>query len=206
MADLIDSQNSNPVRVTGRTEEFVADVISEDGINKLMVKSTIFPQILGDRFTLYAENLGSNDMNVNGSGTPVEFIINPVAAGDLVVSSLVFQAFAGGIKIDKFLSLNSELSVGVLVEVKSEDFVFQFKPITNTIEFDSLFAYGSGRSFDLTFASGQDAIVSRFGPTFPFLLKKIGTYASDDYIKVIIQDNLNSINRFRFLAEGSIDL
>lgn len=206
MADLLDNQNSNPVRIAGRTEEFVADVIEEDGISKLMVKSTIFPQILGDRFTLYAENLSSIDMNVNGSSTPVEFIINPVAAGDLVVSSLVFQAFAVGIKIDKFLSLNQELSVGVLVEVKSEDFIFQFKPIKNTIEFDSLFAYGSGRSFDLTFASGQDAVVSRFGPTFPFLLKKIGTYATDDYVKVIIQDNISSINRFRFLAEGSIDL
>lgn len=206
MADLPSNEASSPNRIVGQDELYATDVIREDGINKLMVKSTIFPQILGDRFTLYAENLSSIDMNVNGSSTPVEFIINPIAAADLVVSSLVFQAFDGGIKIDKFLSLNQELTAGVLVEVKSEDFIFQFKPIRNTIEFDSLFAYGSGRSFDLTFASGQDAIVSRFGPTFPFLLKKTGTYATDDYVKVIIQDNLNSVSRFRFLAEGSIDL
>ena len=207
MADLPSNEASSPSRIVGSDELYAVDVFREDGINKLMVKSTIFPQILGDRFTIYAEeNGGSNEMDVNGSNTSVDFIINATALGDLVVSSLVFQAFDGGIKIDKFLGLNSFLSNGVLIEVKSEDVVFRFLPITNTIEFDSLFAFGSGRSFELISASGNDSMVSRFGPELPFLIKTPGTYATDDYIKVIVQDDLRSVARLRFLAEGSVDL
>ena len=48
-------------------------------------------------------------------------------------------------------------------------------------------------------------MVARFGLSTPFVLKPVGTYATDDYIRVTINDNLTSINRIRFLAVGQLD-
>lgn len=193
-------------QITGRDELFKVDVIQEQGVNKLLVKSSVVPVILGNRFTKYATNAGSNQMAVNGASTAITFTINSDPSGDLVVNSLIFSAFAGGIKLDKFLSLNTDLPNGILIEVKSSNQIFQFLPITNTIQFDSLFANGAGRSYAINFASGNDSMVARFGPASPFLIKKSGTYPTNDYIKVIIRDNISNISSLRFIAEGNIDL
>lgn len=205
MADLEDLKQSEAVRIVGRDEGFAADVVQEDGENKLLVKSTNVPQPVGNLFFEYATNSSNIDMNINGGGTPVTFEIAPHPTLDRVINSLVFKAFDGGIKIDKFLGQNSELTNGITIEVKSEDQIFVFQPIRNTQEFDSLFSFGSGRSFDLIFASGNDSMVARFGLSTPFVLKPVGTYATDDYIRVTINDNLSAISRLRFLAVGQLD-
>lgn len=205
MADIEEQKQSETVRIVGRDESFAADVIQEDGENKLLVKSSNVPQPIGNLFFEYAADSSNIDMNVNGSGTPVEFFILAHPTLDKVVESLVFEALDGGIKIDTFLGQNSELANGILIEVKSSDEVFVFRPITKTQEFDSLFSFGSGRSFELIFASGNDSLVARFGSATPFVLKPVGTYATDDYIKVTIQDNISNINRLRFLAVGQLD-
>jgi hypothetical protein len=205
LADIIDKEQTEITRITGRDEQYPVDSVSEDGINKLWVKATAVPEALGNLFFLHAQNNGSIDLNVNGSGTPVEFTINAEANFDLICEGLSFEIFASGIKVDKFLSLNQPLSNGIIVEVKSFDQVFQFLPIQTTQEFDSHFAWGSGRSFDLIFASGNDSLVTRYGQENPFVIKKQGTYTNDDYIKVIIQDNLSQVNAIKFLAVGARD-
>jgi hypothetical protein len=206
MADLDGINSSQDVKLTGADGLYQADVVFEDGQKKLVVKSTIIPEAIGNLFFAHATNNGSEDMNVNGSGQPIDFIVSADATRDIIIESLAFESFASNIKIDKFLSLNQALGTGILVEVKSEDTCFQFLNIKNTNEFDSHFAYGPGRSFRITIASGNDALVSRFGPASPFVLKKQGTYAQDDYIKVTISDNLSSINKLAFLAFGSYDV
>lgn len=205
MADLEDLKQSEATRIVGRDENFAADVIQEDGENKLLVKSTNVPQPIGNLFFDYAQNGSNIDMNVNGSGSSIVYEVPPHPTDDKVVSSLVFQAFDGGIKIDKFLGQNVELTNGILIEVKSEDQVFTFRPIKNTQDFDSLFSFGSGRSFELLFASGNDSMVARFGSDVPFILKPTGTFTTDDYIRVTIQDNISNISRLRFLAVGQLD-
>jgi len=202
MADIIDREASNPVRIVGGDEAFEADVVSEGGIKKLYVKATAAAQPVGDLFFIKAMDGASSALAVDGSTTAVEFIVPAEAVKDLVVTSLLFEAFDGGIKVDNFLGLNSPLTNGILIEVKSQDEVFQFLPITNTQEFDSHFAFGSGRSFSIIFAAGNDSMVSRFGLDSPFTIKKQGTYASDDYIKVIIRDNLSNIDSLQFLTQG----
>jgi hypothetical protein len=205
MADIEEQKQSETVRIVGKDEAFAADVIQEDGENKLLVKSSNVPQPIGNLFFEYAANGSSIDLAVNGSGAAVDFEIVAHPTLDKVVSSLVFEALDGGIKIDTFLGQNSELANGIVVEVKSSDETFQFRPITNTQEFDSLFSFGGGRSYELIFASGNDSLVARFGSSTPFVLKPVGTYAVDDYIKVTIQDNISNINRLRFLAVGQLD-
>jgi hypothetical protein len=196
---------SQYVRITGPDEQFGADVIQEDGENKLLVKSSIVPEVIGNRFTRFAENGGSRQLNVDGT-IPVEFTIPADATGDLIVSSLVFEAFDSGIRQDRFLGLNNIITNGVVVEVKSQDVMFQFQPIRFTIEFNSLFATGSGRSYDIVTASGNDSLVARFGPVSPFIVRKQGTYATDDYIKVIIQDDISQVASLRFIAEGNVKI
>lgn len=202
----IDVVQNVPQKLLGRDGNFTADVFEEDGVAKLQVKATSVPDAIGNLFFEHAKNNGSPEMNVNGNGQPVDFVINSDSAADVIVESLAFEAFASNIRVDKFLSINSELSTGIILEIKSNDTTFQFLPITTTQEFDSHFAFGSGRSFQLIFASGSDSMVSRFGPTNPFIIKKTGTFTTDDYIKVTINDNISQISKLNFLAFGSRDL
>ena len=192
-------------QITGGDELFTADVVLDGGFNKLFVKSTIVPEALGDLLFSQAKNGGSNIMAVDGSTVPVTFTV-PSQARDYIVNGIGCHAFDGGIKIDKFLGLNTALTNGFLVEIKSENSVFQFIPITNTQEFDAHFAWGDGRSFELIFASGNDSMVARFERSTPFIIKKTGTYpGNEDYIKFIVRDNLTSISLFECLSFGSLD-
>ena len=203
MGDISDLEQSETVRIVGNDESFAVDVIDEDGLKKLIVKPILKRETLGNKVTLFALNGGSGDLTINGSGT--EFIIPSNATGDLVIKSLVFEALDGGMRMQNFLGKNSALTNGVVVEIKSEDNIFQFSPITKTIDFDSLFASGASRSFEIFTGSGNDSMVARFGESAPFVIKQSGTYTVDDYIKVIINDDLRSVGSLRFLADGSLE-
>jgi hypothetical protein len=200
-----DENDNTKVVITGNDNQYVADVIRENDVNKLIVKASSAPTPVGDLTFQHALNGTSIDMNVDGSVTPVEFTIPANATQRTIVESMIFESFANGIKIDKFLSQNSALTNGVVIEIKSQDETFQFLPIQNTQEFDSHFSNGPGRSFELLFASGNDSMVARFGPQNPFILEPQGTYVSDDYIKVIISDDLESITKLSFLIFGAFE-
>jgi|DEB0MinimDraft_6_1074348.scaffolds.fasta_scaffold125679_2 hypothetical protein len=180
----------------------LADVITDtDGIDKLQVKSSSVPVALGNLFFLEAENGGSADMDVNGSGTPVEFTINAESgpgASDLVVQEMRFTAFDNGIQVDKFLALNSELSNGIDVEVTSQGTVFDFLPIKNTGELESHFSFGPGGKYELIIGSGDDFVTATFSPANPFILEK----DTSDKILVRINDNLSQVNKLQFIGFG----
>lgn len=202
MSDLEPVRRS---KITGKDEVFDADVISEKGFNKLFVKATSAPDSLGNLFFEHVEDNGNPEMAVNGN-SPKEYTIAPHAAYDRVVKGLAFHCLDGGMKLENFLGKNSAISNGILIEIKSEDQIFQFPLIKTTQEFDAHFAWGEGRSFDLVFGSGGDSLVTRYGQDSPFIIKAQGTYVIDDYIKVTIQDNLSTINSIRMLAFGSLDI
>lgn len=201
-----DLSPQNEQKIIGDDGQYAADVVQENGIKKLVVKSSTAPTPIGNLFFDFALNGSSFDLNVDGSVTPVVFQVDAGVTYDQLVFSLVFEAFDDGIKMDTFLGQNVELTNGILIEIKAEDNIFQFKPIRNTQEFDSLFSFGAGRSWQTVFASGTDSLVARFGTSVPFTMKPQGTYGTDDYIKVTIQDNLSNITRLRFLAVGQVDV
>lgn len=199
-----DDNDNTKVVITGGDDAFIADVIEEaNGEKKLLVRATSSPETLGAKFFKYAKNGSSEDMNVDGSTTPVEFILEATGTEDYIVEELRFECLDGNIKLDKFLGENNELTNGVLIEIKSEDTIFQFIPIRNTIEFDTLFAFGTGGEFQLITSSSVDAIAAKFSPSSPFRVCKQGTYTTDDYVKVIIQDDISSIDRLRLIVFGS---
>ena len=207
MADLGFLERSNPVQIVGGDEQFPADVIFERGQKKLLVKSTTAPQILGNLSFDYATRLSDSSINLNVNGATVDqdFMIMS-KANDLVVNSLVFECFAGNVRTDRFLDLNSELANGILVTVKSEDQEFSFNPIRRTGEFDSLFSVGEFADFKIIAASSGTFISAKFGLSSPFIIKATGSFAINDFIRVRVRDNLSSINRIRFLSAGAIDV
>ena len=191
--DLEERVSKIGVKVTGEeAQHVIAEIGGNSGSRRLY-------------FDHVTDSGGSDDMNVNGSlGSPKEFITEALPGEDLLVKHLIFEAFDGGIKIDNFLGQNSALTNGILIEVKARDEVFQFLPITTTQELDSHFAFGNARSFELIVASGNDSVVARFGLDTPLILKAQGTYPTNDYVKVLIRDNLSNIAKLRFLIEGSL--
>jgi hypothetical protein len=178
-----------------------ANVILEDNLNKLVVKASTVPDTLGNLKFTNATNGGSPDLNVNGAGTPVEFTVDaPVAVGtDLIISELVFEAFDGGIKIDKFLGQNAELTNGIEVEITSNGVMSAFNTIKATGEFNSHFALGNGGDFTLIFASGSDFMSAKFSTQSPF--KLVG--GSGDKVLIRINDNISSVGEIHFQIFGT---
>lgn len=154
------------------------------------------------RIIEFAMNGGSDDLLVNGSNTPVDFFIHASTEKERFFTGLRFEALGNGIQFTNFLSKNNNLSNGVLVTIRSNDSEITLPAILATEDFGSIFARGAG-DYDVYDVSGTDYFRATLSFTAPFQLFKVGTFATDDFIKVTIQDNLTSgIVRFRFIGFG----
>lgn len=201
MSDYSDLTPDNQYQLLGRDGQNLADVVNENGIRKLYVKSSVTPATVDQLSYQLALNGGSEDMTVNGSVTPVTFSVDAIAGFEQIVTSIVFNAADNGFSMDKFLGENSALTNGIQIDVQSEESEFSMLPIKTTQHFDSRFAFGAGRSWEVVYASGADSLVARFTPPSPFILKPSGTYATDDYLNIVIQDNLTGISELEAIVE-----
>jgi len=164
---------------------------------------TTTPEAIGARYFEMFKNGGSSDLQVNGSVTPVEFIIPLDTDEDIFVSQVRCYGGGNGIKFEQFFSKNSALTNGVLMEIKSEDETFSFPALKTSEDFKNVFSFPDTVAFKIDNQAGADQFIAIFRPEVPFVLKEIGTFATDDYIKVTIQDNLTSgLSSFECLAEG----
>lgn len=154
------------------------------------------------RIIEFAKNAGSENLLVNGSVTPVTFSINASPDKERFITSLRFEALGNGIQMTNFLSQNGALTNGISVTIRSNDSEITFPAIKSTADFFSLFARGPSDS-DLYDVAGTDYFRATLTFSAPFQLYKQGTFNTDDFINVTIQDNLTSgITRFRFIAFG----
>lgn len=152
-------------------------------------------------FTEKALNGGSEDMNVDGSGTTQTFCIDPDATNEKIVQFLTFSGTDNGIKYSQFLAI-STLSNGILVRFKSEDNVGQFGVIDTTDDFEDGWA-NRPSDFSLAIQAGGDHFNGTKDLTeSTIILSPTGTYATDDYVCVDIRDNLTAINELNFRAKG----
>lgn len=195
-----DTGQDYEVGITGRTG-LQADVIDEDGVHKLVTKSSIVPEGLGDLFFLQATNNGSTELAVNGQGSPVTFTINAesgIGAQNLVVQELRFHGFDNGVKTTTFMGTNSGLANGVQVNIVSGGITSTFLPIRITADFDAHFAFGDGGKFEVVIASGGDYVTATFSPRNPFVLEK----DTSDRIEIIIQDNISQVSTLELVSFG----
>jgi hypothetical protein len=202
-----ESQASSPIQITGPDELYKADVVREKGFNKLYVKTTAAPQILGNMLFEYVKNGANENMKINGAVTNVPFTFANTTANDIVVSALQIEfecvtpgaaGFGGG----------TALPNGLLISIKSEDITFNFKPIKKNYHFDSLFAQGGNSSFQIYNGTGNDYIGAKFAPNNPFILKKTGTYAANDFVMATVRDDQSgaSITFLKMLVFGAYDI
>ena len=148
---------------------------------------------------------GSADLRVIGTlNTPNEFFIPSDAVEDIFITELRFYGGGNGIKYGNFLSKNSPITNGIVVEIVSDEEVLDFIPIRTTEDFKNKWALGSGDNFKLDVQAGGDQFLAVIIFENPFPLRKAGTFQSgDDKIRVFIRDNLNSgMNELEFLAFG----
>lgn len=164
---------------------------------------------LSDIYFQEAEKIGSpGDVNMAGeAGTlvsPVIFEIDAVSLKEIFVTTLIFSGQGNGIQFGKFLSRNTPLANGLLVEIKSDDIITVLPIIKSTEDFKNRFAAlsGTGATFRIDVQSGADEMLAILEFENPFIMRQTGTFTIDDYIKISIRDTLNNIARLDFAARG----
>lgn len=179
------------------------------GILGFSGSATITPGSVSDIFIENFKNAGSMDMRVNGSVTPVVFVIPLDAIKSIFVEEISFYGGGNGIQFGKHISQSGTgLTNGVLVEIKSNNETVTLPLLKKTEDYKNKFAFGGGgrgTTFRIDIQSGADQFVATFIPSSPFVLKKIGEFGSgnDDYVKITIQDNLTSgITQYEAIAKG----
>jgi hypothetical protein len=153
-------------------------------------------------------NPSNIDMAVNGGGVPVEFRIssNQTGGADKFVEALKFIVTDGNIKVNNgnFLGLNSALTNGILVEFYKDGILTYAEPlIKNT---NDILGQWSSTTADnqIIGQSGGDYLESNYNlisENIQFTLEA----GKDDYIRVLIQDALQSIDTMKMLAKGFLE-
>ena len=159
---------------------------------------------LSDLFVEEALNGGSNDMTVNGSGTPVDFTIPAQVEKEIFIEDLILDGQDNGIKFGQFLGQNSALTNGVEVTIKSDNIETTFPIIYTTEDIKNKWAAlgGDGANFRIDVQAGADEVLGILRFVNPFIIRAQGTFTTDDFIRVRIRDNLTNITRFNFRAKG----
>lgn len=202
MADIAENKQSEVIRITGGDEIYQADVKQgSDGINRISVDAQQPPPVLSNLFNLNFVNMGSPDLNVDGSTTSVQFDI-PLSNDDRVINSISIFGRDNGISFGKFLALNASLANGVLFEIKSNDNIFMSQPIQTTDDLRNRFCI-SPRDFVVDFASSEDAFTASFVSPAAIVIRNQNEFTTPDYVRVIIRDNLTAVNYLQANVFGS---
>ena len=135
-------------------------------------------------------------LNVNGATTPVVFKFEPPTTNDVAVLLIGFVAEDATITLGgaKFISQTvATLTNGLLVELKAGDRVYQLGNFKNTRDL-TLFASQDG--FQLIEGPRDSLRATRRLPERA-VLKRTGIYATPDYVKVTVRDNLSGLSHLR---------
>jgi hypothetical protein len=158
---------------------------------------------IADIFQQNALNGGSADLRVDGSVTPVDFTIDCDTEDDIFIEELRFHANCNGLKRSTFLCLNQALSNGVYLEIRSDEQTTAWPAFRSTSDFADLFARGTGQNWIYEDVAGTDGIRATLTLNNPFPIRVCGTYTTDDYVLVRVQDDIDSgLVEFAFTGFG----
>jgi len=163
------------------------------GVQAISGTVSTLPGGIGDQFQEKFKDGGSSDMLVNGSGTPVNFIVLADSSGISAKRRLLnyIRCYGGGngIKFGQFLSKSgSGLSNGIQINIESQGELFSFFPIKTTEDWKNLFSTSPGSDFRLDIQAGGDEFISDFRPAQPIPLEP----NTSDNVTIIVQDNITS--------------
>ncbi len=161
------------------------------------------PGNLQDRYLELFEFSGSSDLRVDGSVTPQTFVIPLSTTHDVFVAQIRCFGGGNGIKFGQFLSKNTNLTNGIQINIKSDDNSLIIRPIKSTEDWKNEFSFPQPTSFRVDVQSGADQFIATLSPTLVFPLRKIGTFATDDFMEIVVQDDLSSgLAQLECLAVG----
>jgi len=140
---------------------------------------------------------GDFEMAVDGDPTPAVFEWNPGSvAVDGVDLSLIMED--GTIKFgDKFGGITGPLDNGLLLEVKAEDAAVTLYLFKRTRE---LLQCSVAGGFDL-YAAIPDILRAEFSLE-GFRFMPSGTYATDDYVRATVQDDIDGLDHLSIVFHG----
>jgi hypothetical protein len=149
---------------------------------------------------------GSTEMIVDGSVTPVAFRISSDPVSDKLVESLKFIITDGTIKVgtSNFLGQNSALANGVTVDFYKDGVLVYAEPlIRDTNDILGQWATDAADNKIISQPSG-DYLESTFNLVDNNLQFQLEA-GENDYIEVVIQDDLTNIQTMRLLAGGFLE-
>lgn len=155
----------------------------------------------------YHSGVSTNiSMKLDGSVTPIEYTFPMDSLNDYFISEIKFFGLDNGIQFgtSRFLGINTALTNGIQIEIKTDNNVITFPLIKTTQDFDDKFAFGTS-DLQVFFSSGDDKFTASFlTDSNPFPLRRSGTFGTgnDDYIKIRIRDDLTSISQFQAIVQG----
>lgn len=141
------------------------------------------------------------DLNIRGDITPQVFRIESDPTEVKFISSVNISGRDNGIQFSNFLGLNGELDTGIQIRFKSNDITVTRAYIKTTDDLLDLHAEDPD-NFEVFFASGADKFTAILEFGVPLELRPQGEYANNDYIEIIINDDLRSVTQLRAIVTG----
>ena len=175
------------------------------GILGISGSLNVQPGAVSNIFALQiADSGGSTAMNVDGSVTSVEFSLADNVdyddTFDYFITSVVIHGLDNGVKLKNFMALNSPLTNGLTFSIQSDENTVSVATIQATREIKRFASLG-GWELDIE-AGGDDVRAIRdFGLT-PIVIRAAGTFTTDDFFKVTVNDNLTQVDDFRIILRG----
>jgi hypothetical protein len=131
---------------------------------------------------------GSNDLLVDGSGSPAAFIFNADSTNDILLSEIKFVFVCTNIDIDgESFGNRPGLDNGVKLEIRSNSTTSQMGLLTTNEDFFKLY---SSKNCVIDRSGVYDALVVDMYINNTIVL----CAGSGDFVKVTIQDNLTNSN------------
>lgn len=158
-------------------------------------------------FSEFALDGASNQIAVNGSVTPVEFIVSADAAGGMVKVIEIFRLYGddGNIKVGEgnFLGDNSALANGLLIEITKDTVTTTFRNLKSTNDILGRFSSSTSNNKIIVQSGG-----SYFESVFDFVSRNVQIRldpGTTDEIKITVRDDLSSRSDIFFVIDGFLE-
>ena len=164
---------------------------------------SVTPGAISDQFQKHFLNGTSKDMTVDGSTTPVLYRVGCEVGEDQFINAFRGWFADNGIKFGQFGGINSPLTNGLEITIRSEgeERIFLAETIKTTEDFQNHLA-DPVNLFRLHVQAGRDLLTAETVFENPFVVRACGTFPIDDFLQVKIQDNLKTLLDMEFIAFG----
>ena len=143
------------------------------------------------------------DMAQNGSVTPISYRLNCDPDFNLNILEIRVWMAGNGIKLGQYGSINSCLTNGVELNIRSNNELASAldEPMKCT---EDLMKHLSVpiRNFGLYKQSGFDNAVGAREYANPFVINKCGTFPTNDYVEAVVNDDLSSLGGHEVIVIG----